>query len=120
MGLEERRHVSNRLVLSAVEEARRAVDRAVNETIAALFNRDRSSRLTHSELIRLNRFPTATAREIARAAEVYERALAVVRRHIESGHQFNVTRKNTFRPDFLTKIFRVNFIPLFLDRGILL
>lgn len=79
-----------------MEEARRAVDRAVNETIANLFSRDRSSRLTHSELIRLNRFPTASAREIARAAEVYERALAVVRRHIENGHQFNLTRKNQY------------------------
>lgn len=96
MRVRERRSVSNRLVLSAVEEARRAVDRAVNETIAALFNRDRSSRLTHNELIRLNRFPTATARELARAAEVYERALAVVRRHIESGHQFNVTREFSY------------------------
>lgn len=88
----DKRHVSNRLVLSAVEEARRAVDRAVNETIAVLFSRDRSTRLTHSELIRLNRYPTPTAREIARAAEVYERALNVVRRHVETGQQFNLSR----------------------------
>jgi peroxidase len=85
------------VVVSAVEEARRAVDRAVNDTIAQLFSRDRSTRLTHAELIRLNRFPNAAAREIARAAEVYERALTVVRRTIESGTQFNLTRKSTFK-----------------------
>ena len=93
---ERRSLLSNRLVLSAVEEARRSVDRAVNETIAALFSRDRSTRLTHSELIRLNRYPTPTAREIARAAEVYERALNVVRRHVEIGHHFNLSRTKFF------------------------
>lgn len=82
--------VSDRLLLSAVEEARRAVDRAVNETIASLFSRDRSSRLTHSQLIRINRFPSPGVREIARAAEVYERALAVIRRHVENGVQFTL------------------------------
>ncbi len=96
MKVKDRRSVSNRLVLSAVDEARRSVDRAVNETIAALFSRDRTTRLTHAELIRLNRYPTPTAREIARSAEVYERALAVVRRHILNGHQFNVTSKRDF------------------------
>lgn len=83
--------MSNRVVLSALEEARRAVDRAVNETITGLFSRDRSSRLTHSELLRINRFPTAAARDVARAAEVYERALAVIKRHVESGHRFNAS-----------------------------
>ena len=78
------------MVLSAVEEARRAVDRAVNETIASLFSRDRSSRLTHSQLIRFNRFPSAGAREIARAADIYDRALAVIRRHVENGVQFTL------------------------------
>ena len=32
--------------------------------------------------------------QIARAAEVYERALAVVRRHVENGHHFNISRKS--------------------------
>ena len=61
-----------------------------------MFSRDRTSRLTHSELIRLNRFPNAAAREVARAAEVYERALSIVRRTIESGHQFNLTSSAVF------------------------
>ena len=85
-----RRLVSDGVVLSAVEEARRSVDRAVNETIASLFSRDRTSRLTHSQLVRYNRFPSASARDVARAAEVYERALAVVRRHVENGVQFTL------------------------------
>lgn len=62
--MKDRRSISNRFVLSAVDEARRSVDRAVNETISLLFSRDRSSRLTHSELVRLNRYPTATTREV--------------------------------------------------------
>lgn len=81
-------------MLSAVEEARRSVDRAVNDTIAALFSRDRSTRLTHAELIRLNRYPNPTAREIARAAEVYDRALSVIRRRVENGFQFNLSSKH--------------------------
>lgn len=86
-----RRLVNNRLVTSDVEEARRSVDRAVNDTISHLFSRDRTSRLTHSELLRINRFPTPAAREIARAADIYDRALTIVRRHIENGTHFNIS-----------------------------
>ena len=83
--------------LDQIEEKLQQLKHAKKRSMqpVAYVSRDRSARLTHSELIRLNRFPTATAREIARAAEVYERALVIVRRHIESGHQFNLTRINT-------------------------
>ena len=82
---------STEAILSAVAKARHSVETAVNDTIAAIFARDSSTRSTHVHLVRLARFPTTKAREIAEAAEVYEQALAIIRQQIESGYAFNTS-----------------------------
>lgn len=43
------------------------------------------------ELLQAFRYPTTEARETARAAEIYERALEIVWSHVQNGAQFNLT-----------------------------
>nr|CAD7426504.1 unnamed protein product [Timema monikensis] len=83
----------DRFVRVAFEEARSAVDRAVNETLRKLFERDRGDKpASPSELFRLLRFPNAAARDVARAADVYERTLYNIRKHVEAGMKINLTK----------------------------
>lgn len=81
----------DRYVRISLEEARNAIDKAVNGTLQNLFFRERGSRPTPSELLRLFRFPNAAAREVARAAEIYERTLQIIKRHVEAGMKFNLS-----------------------------
>uniref|UniRef100_A0A182QQU6 Uncharacterized protein n=1 Tax=Anopheles farauti TaxID=69004 RepID=A0A182QQU6_9DIPT len=69
----------------AIAEASREVDMAINQTIGRLFATGRNATRYHDDLFRIVRFPTGPAREIARAAEVYERALVIIRQHVEGG-----------------------------------
>nr|CAD7588585.1 unnamed protein product [Timema genevievae] len=83
----------DRFVRVAFEEARSAVDRAVNETLRKLFERDQGDKpASPSELFRLLRFPNAAARDVARAADVYERTLYNIRKHVEAGMKINLTK----------------------------
>ncbi|XP_045784672.1 peroxidasin-like isoform X1 [Maniola jurtina] len=68
----------------ALTEATRDVDQAIAKTIEQLFN-NKSSDVNYHDLYRMTRFPNAPAREVARAAEIYERALDKVRQFIQSG-----------------------------------
>ncbi|XP_053674743.1 peroxidasin [Anopheles nili] len=78
----------------AIAEASREVDTAINQTIGRMFTTGRNtSGRYHDDLFRIVRFPTGPAREIARAAEVYERALVIIRRHVDSGA--NLTTNTT-------------------------
>nr|CAD7262724.1 unnamed protein product [Timema shepardi] len=88
----------DRFVRVAFEEARSAVDRAVNETLRKLFERDRGDKpASPSELFRLLRFPNAAARDVARAADVYERTLYNIRKHVEAGMKINLTKDFSYK-----------------------
>uniref|UniRef100_A0A2P2HZE6 Peroxidasin-like n=3 Tax=Hirondellea gigas TaxID=1518452 RepID=A0A2P2HZE6_9CRUS len=75
-------------------EANAKVNRALNMTLNQLFNRDRPRQPLPHELLRIFRFPSLEAREIARAAEKIEQTLQIVHRHVESGMVFNLTDFN--------------------------
>lgn len=68
----------------ALTEATRDVDQAIAKTMEQLF-KNKSSSVNLSDLYRITRFPNAPAREVARAAEIYERTLEKVREFIQSG-----------------------------------
>uniref|UniRef100_A0AAG5DEK2 Cell adhesion molecule-related/down-regulated by oncogenes n=1 Tax=Anopheles atroparvus TaxID=41427 RepID=A0AAG5DEK2_ANOAO len=79
----------------AIAEASREVDMAINQTIGRMFGVGPNATTTryHGDLFRIVRFPTGPARELARAAEVYERALVIIRRQVEAGA--NLTTNST-------------------------
>ncbi|XP_055601932.1 peroxidasin isoform X2 [Uranotaenia lowii] len=87
----------DQFVRIAIAEASREVDMAINQTITRLFSSGNSTNRAdyHSDLFRIVRFPTGPARELARAAEVYERALVNIRRHVDSGRKL-MTNKTDF------------------------
>lgn len=68
----------------AITQATRDVDLAISRTIDHLFmNRSVTSSL--NDLYTMTRFPNAPEREVARAAEIYERALDKVKGFIQKG-----------------------------------
>ncbi|CAG9821890.1 unnamed protein product [Phaedon cochleariae] len=75
--------IGDQYVRVAFEEATEEVDRAINRTIDNLINNK-----THNprDIFRLIRYPDAPARELARAAEVYERTLTNIRKYVENGN----------------------------------
>lgn len=73
----------------ALTEATRDVDQAIARTIEQLFNNTGKPDL--HDLFRIERFPNAPARDIARAAEIYERTLDKVKQFVESGLKVNAT-----------------------------
>ncbi|XP_058178642.1 peroxidasin [Anopheles ziemanni] len=78
----------------AIAEASREVDMAINQTIGRMFGAGPNATVRyHGDLFRIVRFPTGPARELARAAEVYERALVIIRRQVEAGA--NLTTNTT-------------------------
>lgn len=82
----------DKFVRTAFEEASRDIDNAVNKTLRTLVNRPHGVPLSAGELMRLVRFPNAAARQVARAAEVYERTLYLIRKNVEAGMKVNVTQ----------------------------
>lgn len=79
----------DRFVGAALEEARLEVDRALNHTVSQLFGNPHVR--SPGELLQVFRFPTDDARSLARAAEIYERALEIVWSHVQSNAYFNLT-----------------------------
>uniref|UniRef100_A0A336M809 CSON013346 protein n=1 Tax=Culicoides sonorensis TaxID=179676 RepID=A0A336M809_CULSO len=81
----------DRYVRIAIVEATREIDGAINKTIADLFTSRNSASdaktnaKNHGDLFRIVRFPSGPARELARASEVYERALVNIRKHVDEG-----------------------------------
>lgn len=73
----------------ALTEATRDVDQAIARTIDQLFNKTGKPNI--HQLFRIARFPNTAARDIARAAEIYERTLDKVKQFVESGLNVNVT-----------------------------
>lgn len=88
--------VGDKLVKIAFAEATQEVDLAVNKTIDKLFNHYGGPR-SSEELFRIIRFPNAPARELARAAEVYERTLVNIRNHVQNGMYSNRTVDFNYR-----------------------
>ncbi|XP_022833229.1 peroxidasin-like [Spodoptera litura] len=75
----------------ALTEATRDVDLAIERTMDELFNNNNTSKTDISRLYRITSFPNAPAREVARAAEIYERTLDKVRDFIQTGHKVTST-----------------------------
>uniref|UniRef100_A0A1S4GUJ9 Peroxidase n=2 Tax=Anopheles gambiae TaxID=7165 RepID=A0A1S4GUJ9_ANOGA len=86
----------------AIAEASREVDMAINQTIGRMFSTGRNTTRYHDDLFRIVRFPTGPAREIARAAEVYERALVIIRKHVESGANLTTNTTDFWYQDLLS------------------
>ena len=88
----------DRFVHIAFQEASTAVDRAVNDTINKLFALSRNSKNSSpGDLFRLLRFPNADARGVARAADIYERTLINIRKHVEAGMNINLTTDFSYK-----------------------
>ncbi|XP_058461280.1 peroxidasin isoform X2 [Malaya genurostris] len=96
----------DQFVRIAIAEASREVDLAINQSIVKLFSGNGTKAQHHGDLFRIVRFPTGPARELARAAEVYERTLVNIRKHVASGSSLmtNTTDFNyndLLSPDYL-------------------
>lgn len=93
----------DRFVNLAFHEANLEVDRAVNATINSLFgSNDRI--MNPGKLMRMSRFPDVVARDLAKSADIFERTLANVRKHVQAGLKINLTESNSYR----LNIFRTN------------
>ncbi|KAJ2954273.1 hypothetical protein O0L34_g2524 [Tuta absoluta] len=68
----------------ALTEATRDIDQAIERTMNELFNNNKAKTDVH-DLFRIVRYPNAGAREIARAAEIYERTLEKVKGFVQAG-----------------------------------
>ncbi|XP_022903530.2 peroxidasin [Onthophagus taurus] len=88
-------NIGDRYVKVAFLEAKSEVDGAINRTINNLFHSHKAH--GSADLFRLIRYPNAPARELARAAEVYERTLVNIRKHIEQGMVMNNTKEFNYR-----------------------
>ncbi|XP_050432514.1 peroxidasin [Adelges cooleyi] len=86
----------DRYVHLAFKEASLEVDRAVNATIDSLFG---ATEKVHNPavLMRLSRFPDVVARDVAKSADVFERTLANVRKHVQAGLKMNLTENFSYR-----------------------
>ncbi|XP_078669070.1 peroxidasin-like isoform X2 [Branchiostoma floridae x Branchiostoma belcheri] len=73
----------------SIQRAINSVDREINRTRNDLFSRPTRPR-TPSELLQLMRFPSPEALSLARAAEVFERTLQLVRQEVEHGMKLNL------------------------------
>nr|NP_523891.2 peroxidasin, isoform A [Drosophila melanogaster]NP_995975.1 peroxidasin, isoform E [Drosophila melanogaster]NP_995976.1 peroxidasin, isoform D [Drosophila melanogaster]NP_995977.1 peroxidasin, isoform C [Drosophila melanogaster]Q9VZZ4.1 RecName: Full=Peroxidasin; Flags: Precursor [Drosophila melanogaster]AOQ10577.1 Pxn-RA [synthetic construct]AAF47668.1 peroxidasin, isoform A [Drosophila melanogaster]AAS64946.1 peroxidasin, isoform C [Drosophila melanogaster]AAS64947.1 peroxidasin, isofo len=83
----------DRYVRIAFAEAAKEIDLAINNTLDMLFsNRSDKAPPNYGELLRVFRFPTGEARQLARAAEIYERTLVNIRKHVQEGD--NLTMKS--------------------------
>lgn len=81
----------DKFVRVAFAEAAREIDMSINNTIESLFSdRKPSNPLHHGDLLKIFRFPKGEARQLARAAEIYERTLVNIRKHVQMGHNLTV------------------------------
>ncbi len=82
-------------VLVSLEEASNSIDRALNATISQLFLANKTSE-KNSETITQLRFPPESERQVAKAAEIYERTLQLVHDRVQKAGDTigDVTPKN--------------------------
>ncbi|XP_018570500.1 peroxidasin, partial [Anoplophora glabripennis] len=103
--------IGDQFVKIAFAEASEEVDRAINKTVDNLINNKGSH--NPADLFRIIRYPDAPARELARAAEIYERTLVNIRKHVQRGRiVMNATSdfnyKEILSPDHLKLIARLS------------
>ncbi|XP_068678168.1 peroxidasin-like isoform X1 [Montipora foliosa] len=77
------------VVNSSLAEAKNNVETALNASIQQLFSSKKPRK--PSDLLALFRFPSPAAREIARAAEIFERTIQLVHEHVKKMDKVNVT-----------------------------
>ncbi|KAI5730643.1 hypothetical protein M8J76_015993 [Diaphorina citri] len=83
--------VADDTIHMAVKLASREVDAAVNATINSLFGYHSNEQQDHGSLMKLLRFPDESARTVVRAADVYERTLSHIKKHIQAGVRMNLS-----------------------------
>lgn len=77
----------------AFKEANLEIDRALNATIDSLFGLNEKI-FNPEKLMRMSRFPDVVARDVTKPADIYERTLANVRKHVQAGLKVNLTESN--------------------------
>ncbi|KAI8116975.1 Peroxidasin [Lucilia cuprina] len=100
----------DRYVRIAFEEAAKEIDLAINNTVDMLFtNRNRTrpngerAPPNYGDLLRVFRFPTGEARQLARAAEIYERTLVNIRKHVLKGDNLTIESDQYKFKDLLSR-----------------
>ncbi|XP_065362237.1 peroxidasin [Calliphora vicina] len=100
----------DRYVRIAFEEAAKEIDLAINNTVDMLFtNRNRTkpngerAPPNYGDLLRVFRFPTGEARQLARAAEIYERTLVNIRKHVLKGDNLTIKSDQYKFKDLLSR-----------------
>ncbi|XP_075162195.1 peroxidasin [Haematobia irritans] len=100
----------DRYVRIAFEEAAKEIDLAINNTIDTLFtNRSRvkangeAAPPNYADLLKVFRFPTGEARQLARAAEIYERTLVNIRKHVLKGDNLTIESDKYKFKDLLSR-----------------
>lgn len=100
----------DRYVRIAFEEAAKEIDISINNTLEMLFtNRNRTkpngerAPPNYGDLMRVFRFPTGEARQLARAAEIYERTLVNIRKHVLKGDNLTVESDKYKFKDLLSR-----------------
>ncbi|KAK9877952.1 hypothetical protein WA026_020172 [Henosepilachna vigintioctopunctata] len=76
-------------------EASAEIDKSINNTIQHFL--DNKGPHSSGELFKLFRYPDAPTRELAKAAEIYERTLVNIRKHITNGLKINSTKEYNYR-----------------------
>ncbi|XP_001354288.3 peroxidasin [Drosophila pseudoobscura] len=94
----------DRYVRIAFAEAAKEIDLAINNTLDTLFsNRSSTGPPNYGELLRVFRFPTGEARQLARAAEIYERTLVNIRKHVQRGDNLSMSSEEYEFRDLLSR-----------------
>ncbi|XP_060651867.1 LOW QUALITY PROTEIN: peroxidasin [Drosophila nasuta] len=94
----------DRYVRIAFAEAAKEIDVAINNTLDMLFsNRSKGTPPNFGELLRVFRFPTGQARQLARAAEIYERTLVNIRKHVQRGENLSMESEQYEFRDLLSR-----------------
>ena len=83
-GIAQKVYPGDRFVEEAVITARSEVDKAADQTLQDLNNKNKP--LTASDLLALFKFPSQGAQTIARSAEIFERTLELI---IDKVHETN-------------------------------
>lgn len=85
---EEGSYPGNQFVQQAIDQARRQVNTAINQTMAHLFNKDKKHSV--QDMLAIFRYPSADALEIARAEEIFERTLMIIHEQVKEGHEYDL------------------------------
>ncbi|KAH8305592.1 hypothetical protein KR059_002341 [Drosophila kikkawai] len=94
----------DRYVRIAFAEAAKEIDLAINNTLDMLFsNRSDKAPPNYGDLLRVFRFPTGEARQLARAAEIYERTLVNIRKHVQQGDNLTMASEEYEFRDLLSR-----------------